>query len=317
MSLTTPVPAANDDRVDLADWIELEAIQSQDGASSFVEFARQIHMGGSTDAMDEDLDEPDRADAGGEESEQVATDAWAEIERRHKACGGDDGFYPFHVRANFIELKDGWKDSVYIFQLLLKEFGLRAGPKGTFPERLFEHVSAQAAKNYLGGAHNNVQSYCFGFPRPDGSNFVIALGRLCREMKAGRVRLDDARIKQEKDSHLDVVVWRPFVDRHSNQIVLFGQCGVGKDWKRGKLTELQPQNFRDKWLDEGFYPEPVRMFLVPRCIEEHEWRTTSIDGGIIFDRCRITELIGAGDDAERKKRREWSVYLVRELQAVA
>ncbi|NOX57134.1 MAG: hypothetical protein GXP27_22415 [Planctomycetes bacterium] len=316
MSLAIPVPAANDDRVELADWIELEAVQSQDGASSFMEFARQIHMTGSTDAMGEEPNELDRLDPGGEQSEQVATDAWAEIERRHKACGGDSGFYPFNVTARSIVLRHDWDNSPYIFQLLLKQFGLRAGPEGTFPERLFEHLSALAAKNYLGGEVNQAQSYCFGFPRPDGTNFVDALRRLCEAMNAGRVRLDDPRIKREKDSHLDVVVWRPFADGHSSQLILFGQCGVGRDWSREKLTELQPRNFRDKWLVEGFYPEPVRMFFVPRCIEDRDWRTAAIDGGIIFDRCRITALVGNEEDEERDQRRNWTMHVVNRLRAV-
>jgi len=315
MTLTIPVPSVSHDRVELADWIELEAIQSEDGASSFVEFTRQIHMTGSTDAMDGDMDQPDPVDVGGEQSEQVALDAWAEIERRQKACGGDDGSYPFDVTAGSIVLKQGWQESPYVFQLLLTQFGLKAGPIGTFPERLFEHLAALAASNYLGGNSNGARFYCFGFPRPDGTGFVTALNALCQQMHVGRVRLDDPKIKLEKDSHLDVVAWRPFRDNQSSQLVLFGQCGVGDNWGREKLVELQPRNFREKWLADGFYPEPVRMFFVPRCVEQRDWRTTSIDGGIIFDRCRITEIVGNPDDEERKARRKWSVHVVRRLRS--
>jgi hypothetical protein len=315
MTLTIPVPAANADRVDLADWIELEALQSAGGASSFVEFARQIHMTGSTDAMDEHLDEPDPADAGGEQSERVALDAWAEIERRSRACGGEGGFYPFRVTANSIVRKEDWEDSPYVFQLLLKQFGHRAGPQGTYPERLFEGLSAVAAKNYLGGDRNHAQFYSFGFPRPDGSGFVTALSDLCRAMNAGRVKLDDPRIKQEKDFHLDVAAWRPFRDSQPSQLVLFGQCGVGEDWDRGKLTELQPLDFRNKWLVEGLYPEPVRMFFLPRCIEQPDWRRASIDGGIVFDRCRITELVGNEGEDGQTARRDWSVHVIERLRS--
>ena len=323
MSLSIRVPSAGAASVELADWVELEAIQSGDGASSFEELARHVHMAGSTEAIQEEPDdeeEPDedvRLDIGGSQSNLVATRAWGEIERRQRACGGDNGCYPFDVTAGSIKLRQDWEDSPYIFQLLLKQFGLKSGPAGTFPERHFERLSAHAAGMYLGGKSNGARICCFGFPRSDRTGFFKALDKLCNEMGAGQVQSDAPKIQDQKDSHLDVVAWRPFVDGQSSQLILFGQCAVGEDWDKSKLTELDPRNFREKWMADGFYPEPVRAFFVPLCIEEENWRLTSIDGGIIFDRCRITELVGKMPDAEQAARREWTRHVASKLREVA
>ena len=327
MSLSIRVPSAVADSVDIADWVELEAIQSGDGASSFEELARHIHMSGTTDAMDEVADEDDeeadedaRLDIGGSQSQLVATRTWSEIERRQRACGGDVGCYPFEVTAGSILLKQNWEDSAYVFQLLLKQFGLNAGPENTFPERLFERLSGHAAWAYLGGEANSAEVFYFGSPRAEGTGFVSALVQLCRKIGAGQVRTDAPSIQDQKDSHLDVVAWRPFVDGQTSQLILFGQCAVGSDWDKIKLTkliELQPRNFREKWLTDGFDPDPVRAFFVPRCIEEDAWRNTAIDGGILFDRCRITELVGKMTDPELVARREWTLHVASRLQEVA
>lgn len=314
MSLSIPVPAAEDDTVEHADWVELEAIQSEDGACSLVELIRQIHRGGSTDAVPDLGDYNDAADRGGNLSEQVALDAWAEIESRLRACGGEDGQYPFEVTAGSIVLRERWEDSPYVFQLLLTRFGHRAGPRGTYPERIFEVLSAIAGRGYLGGDANRAESYVFGFPRPDGTGFVEALTKLCGLLNAGQVKLDDPQIENEKDSHLDVVVWRPFHDRFPSQLIMFGQCAVGENWQRSKLTELHPRNFRDKWLAEGFYPDPIRMFFVPRCVEERQRRMSAIEGGILFERCRITELVGNSQHSRQDRMRKWTCQIADKLR---
>ena len=305
-----PVPPAQTDCVDHADWIELEAIFSKDGTSSLQTLASQLRISGTTDALTFDEDDPH--DAGGEQSYQVAADAWEEIERRYSYCGEDDGAYPFEVTQSSITLKDGWRSSVYVFQSLLSEFGNDAGVKSK-PERLFEQISARAAHAYFGG--NTVCRYrCFGSPRQDGSNFVDALSALCSELREGSVRLSDPHIKNQKDGKLDVVVWRPFRDKRRSQLIGFGQFATGKKLDDQKLSELDPLSFRESWMDsDGLYPPPVRMFFAPHCIYQSHWRRTSINAGIVFDRCRISELTHPLESDLAAASKEWSSSVIQKL----
>ncbi len=296
MTAQLEIPPASADPILHADYIEFHALFSNDKSSSFQEYARDIRISGTTDALtDVDFDE-DPGDHGGEQSSGVAELTWDEIERRERSCGGEEGYYPFDVSSTRISLRDQWQSSPYIFQLLLERYGYQASTQPMNGARLFERVCSLAARGYLGGQNKRAKSYTFGFPRPTGSNFRNALEKLCREMGEGRVNERAPQIGNQKDSHLDIVAWLPFCDRKSAQLVAFGQCATGANWGKGKLTELVPQNFGRKWLREPFLVDPIRMFFIPRSIEDSAWRNSAIDGGIIFDRCRISWCAGIPDD---------------------
>lgn len=314
MSFVVELPAAQADSVEHADWIEIDAIQSADESSSYEEFASQIHISGTTDTMETDDDDEDvDDDGGGELSYKVADRVWAEIERRVQACGGGNAFYPFEVTGGGITLKSEWESSGYVFQLLLSAFGKDAGPPQTFGERIFERLSSHAGQAYLGGPQNNARSFRFGFPRPDRTGFRTALANLCGELRAGSVKAEAALIDQQQDSHLDVVVWRHFDDLKESQLIGFGQCATGKNWDT-KLSELQPGNFANEWLLERFYPEPVRMFFVPKCIELRQWNHVTVHAGLVFDRCRISHLAGELQGELHQECTEWSLAVIEKVR---
>ena len=312
MNGITELPSAQADPVEHADWVEVDAIRSRDGSSSYETFASQIHISGTTETMvvdNEDVDD----DGGGELSQLVADSAWAEIGRRFRACGGDGGSYPFDVTSGGITLKDEWQSSAYIFQLLLTKLGKDAGPPETYGERIFEHLSSHAGRLYFGGPTNSASCFRFGFPRPDRTGFLTALTALCKELRAGSVNREAALINQQQDSHLDVVVWRSFADRRESQLIGFGQCATGMYWQ-DKLTELQPDNFANEWLSKRFYPEPVRMFFLPQCIESKRWNHVTLQAGLLFDRCRISNLTGQLVGELSQECEGWSAAAVARLQ---
>ena len=313
MSLDFELPAAVSDSVKHADWIELDAITSADGSSSYEEFATQIHISGSTDVMIPD-DEMEDEDGAGNLRFEVADRTWAEIERRQRWCGRDNGFYPFDVTPGSVSLKNSPETSSYVFQLLLSAFGKDAGPSGTFGERVFEHLSSSAGRSYLGGEDNNARQFRFGSPRQDRTGFKTALHNLCRELKCGRVKQDAALMSNQKDSHLDIVVWRPLLDEREGQVIGFGQCATGKNWDK-KFEELQPGNFADEWLEDRFYPDPFRMFFIPHCVEDEHWRHVTIHAGLVFDRCRTTQLAGTLDGDLLDECRRWSSYAIKQMRA--
>ena len=316
MNDITALPSAQADPVEHADWVEVDAIRSPDGSSSYETFASQIHISGTTETMvvdNEDTDVED--DGGGELSQPVADSAWAEIERRFRACGGNGGSYPFDVTSGGITLKDGWRSSAYIFQLLLTKLGKNAGLPATYGERIFEHLSSHAGRLYFGGLTNSASFFRFGFPRPDRTGFLTALTDLCKELRAGSVNKEAALVNKQQDSHLDVVVWRSFADQRESQLIGFGQCATGMNWQ-DKLAELQPVNFANEWLSERLYPEPVRMFFLPQCIESKRWNHVTLHAGLLFDRCRISSLTGQLVGKLSQECEGWSAAAVARLQIV-
>ena len=134
-------------------------------------------------------------------------------------------------------------------------------------------------------------------------------------MKSGTVNEAAPGIENEKDSHLDVVAWRPFPDGKSSQLIAFGQCATGKNWKREKLYEMRPESFREKWMSTGWFPSPVRALFVPHTVTENDWHSVMVDGGLIFDRCRIAGLVTDLPDELRGRCAAWVTDVVGEMNA--
>ena len=308
------VPAASEGRTVHADWLELRAIEADDGNSSIQDLIQAIRRTGTIEAIAEDDEDGDPQDSRSERIQAVAEDAFSEIEDRHASCGGHRGTYPFRLRPQYIELRvEKPRDSLYLFLLLLSQFGKDAGPKGADASRLFELVSMDAAAAYFGGSQSGVESYHFGAPRRSTPRkFVDALDEMCRRMGEGKgCRADRHNLSDQKDAKLDLTVWRPFRDDHPGKLIGFGQCATGGDWK-DKLTDLHPEAFCGMWMLDTPVVNPVRLFFIPFRVERRQWMDFARRGGIIFDRCRIA---GYARQVNRDLMREcavWSSYVLKE-----
>ncbi len=180
------------------------------------------------------------------------------------------------------------KASTYIFQLLLSNFGVEAGKISRVrPERDFEDISLDAARSYFG--HNTRDgSYLFGFPRrTDEKAFSAAVDKLSVLLGEGGGAKSVGPARDQKDAYLDLVVWHGFADRRPGQVIAFGQCAAGQNWRR-KVTELPSgEVWCRAWMFDPPAVPPIRMLFVPHRLTEEEWKTRSILGGVIFERCRI------------------------------
>lgn len=305
-------PPASAPKEELADWLELRALTDSDLSSSLQDLVREIRRNGSMDAFE------NSSDKGSADTERVAEDAFGELENRLRACG--TAAYPFDVSRHSIVLRKDYDRSPYIFQLLLTKFGLVSAKGLPSPEKTFEEIATVAARRYF-GPDGEVLGFAFGFPRRyEAKNFQQALDHLCGQLGEGggaKIPTEDPaglalakRLADQKDGKVDIVAWRPFPDRRVGKLIGFGQCATGAtDW-RGKLSELQPQTFEKLWLREGLSCIPVRMFFVPRRVEEHDWRDVSVQAGILFDRCRITHHCGALNDELAAECAAWSKEII-------
>lgn len=287
MNLELKDPIASDVTREHADWLELEALRADDRNSSYQDLVAAFRRAGTIDAI-EDRSVPDR---GSEISQQLADAAFSELSNRGEYCGDS---YPFALTEQSLQLVDpAQESSPYTFMLLLKYFGVDAGPSGLRGSSLFEELSTVAAKNYLGGDAAGAMSFHFGFPRrlaPRG--FRPALDQLCRAIQEGGGAKDSPAAATQKDAKLDLVAWKPFPDGRIGRVIAFGQCAAGDNYD-SKASELSPRQFYQRWMQIPLRTEPLVFFFVPRCIDDDELDHVSALGStVFFDRCRIAAFVG-------------------------
>jgi hypothetical protein len=286
-----PVPAASDPTESLADWMELEALRSRDKSSSVASLVKIIRRTGSTDAF-----ASAHGDSGSELSQSIAQDAFAEIDNRQKACGKER--YPFEVQKGLLKVRPNPELFPYSLLLLMSVNKPTSGHEGT--SALFEHVCTNATLGYLGGPANGVTSVRFGAPRKTPlAKLSQAIDDLCVSIGEGDGCRKPQLARHTGDDGLDIVAWRSFPDSKMGKLIAFGQCAAGgSDWE-SKLAEMDASAFVKKWLRTPLVVNPVRMFFVPRRISPTDWENAGIDGGILFDRCRIAACFQSSPAIEK------------------
>jgi hypothetical protein len=283
-------PVASDPTERVADWLEIEALRSPEKNISLESLIQVIRRAGSVDAIADPSNDQglDSRDTGSVLSQSVAQDSFVEIENRKVACG--DSRYPFVIEQGLLRLKSDSTNSAYVLLLLMSATAPTAGHNGTAV--LFERLCQEAALGYLGGTTNGANALRFGAPRRRPvAKLSQALDDLCAKLiEGGGCKYPD-KARHTGDEGLDVVAWRSFPDSKIGKLIAFGQCAGGEGNWPEKLAELDARRFTQKWFREVFVVDPVRLFFVPRRIPRIEWEHAGIDGGILFDRCRIVACL--------------------------
>ena len=279
-------PVVASDPVELhADWIELQALQSSTKQVSLESFIRVIRRGGSTEAVS-----GSRGDVGSETSQRIGQDAFAEIERRARDCG--EKGYPFEIEPGLVRSRRSWPASAYGLLLFLSGTEPTTGHNGTAV--LFERLCREAALHFLGGPRNNAVAFRFGSPRKKPfAKLSQAIDELCKQVVEGGGCKSPEKAEHNGDDGLDIVAWRKFPDFREGKLIAFGQCAGGEGNWESKLSELDGRKFAQKWFRQIFVVDPIRLFFLPRCVPREDWENAGIDGGILFDRCRIVACLPA------------------------
>ena len=298
-----------------ADFLELCTLRSEKRSVSAQEYIRDLRIGNATEALADDEDE-DAEIEGDEEAEDLAKNAFDEIDERLRNFGSSAGHYPFEVATNTVSLRTGGDKSLYTFLALLSWFGKDAGPSGTDGEKIFEDVCARAAEVYFGGTNGRVFSVVFGFPRrvlPKG--FASALDALCLSIgEGGSHRKGRPKLPDQKDGKLDIVTWVEFQDRRQGKLISFGQCATGQNWEE-KISELPTTDrWCGHWMADTPTVLPVRSFFVPHRIDRDSWSHSCTFGGILYDRCRIASLASTADAKLGGQWAAWSAHVLREIR---
>lgn len=281
---------------ELADWLELTAIQAADGNASAGDLEREFKR------------------LGHGESHGLLGKVLIEVERRAKAAGSDA--YPFYRRDSSIELKQpAGCYPAYVFCLALsyrKWTNRRDAPEN--PWLLFEELAQYSAKNYIGG-----EAMLFGTSSRRGAasakRFQSSVNELARRLGEGE-GFRSQRTFSAKDSKLDLVAWKAFPDSRPSRLILFGQCAAGASWA-DKLSELSPDAFWDQWMNRGKVSAPLQSVFIPHRIhDDGVWEHHARRARLLFDRCRVVAFAhhetACGEFADRLLtccRTEWSLLL--------
>ena len=273
---------------ELADWAEAECLRS--GSMSVTELSRTLLR----------EHEPDHSDGVEEENpfENDLAEGLHEIADRGTRSGSG---HPFSIDASGYVLRyDGsealaHKNLAYCFMLFATRLNMQsdrthADEDGT---ALLEHLSSVVARDYWG---SRAESYVFGTAAGSGG-FAARIDDLCEKTgEGGGFRNVGGGQITSQDGKLDVVVWKPFSDRRRGQAMGFGQCKSGTLWE-DNLLDLWPDKFYDRWIDMPHPPfDPTRLFFVAESIDRSRWYPNVLDGGLVFDRCRMVDYLPSPTD---------------------
>lgn len=254
----------------IADWFELHLLASEFRIASIHELQRMWDVRRNAEGFNPEgkKDNP----TGNDGDEQFAETVLIEIRERIEYL---DGAYPFefNVSGNSLQLKNDIDvgHNVYLFCLLLSnaksaeifELDKFNYELTNFVRDLFQACSAWAAAGAISGS-----SCSFGFPRPDGSNFLDKLRETYALVGEGTVRevpLPGVS-PSPKDEGIDIIAWGSRPDHAPGRQYLLGQVATGNNWPNKSVVEyIKP--FHENWFSDIPSSVPTHAMFVPYCVE--------------------------------------------------
>ena len=274
------LPTPSSDVHELADFVELLAWIK--GTTSIREVSAYLGQNDDHEPNEGVEDSQDRI-------ADTLDEVMHEIEARSDACRGA---YPFFenqagtvLRADCAKL-NAPKGRVYSYLLLSTRMNMDKnrlfdGIDGT---HLLEQLAECVLRSYLGpGACSLV------FGTSQHLRFADKVNNLCRVLAEGVAYRRTGPVRRSGDGKLDVVAWKPFSDALPGKLILFAQCKTGTSW-RHDVTQLRPDAFWSKWIEEPYGVAPVRAFVVSEAESRGRFPETVLDAGLLFDRCRIVDF---------------------------
>lgn len=262
----------------LADWAELWCL-AEAGRASRAELARVLQ---------------DSLDGGG----PSVDDVWMELGRRESLLAYR---YPFEVSGAALSLTNWRREHLSYVALSLmasaSTFYFARPAEWNTHARLFEHLSALALEGYIQG-----RAVRIGWPRQgdvpvDFQDMILMLRDVLNEAGPGPSAFE--LMPNAKDGGVDVVAWKPFADSRAGQLIMLGQCAVGRGWAT-KLSDFSERIWNR--LLEPAVP-PVRAFLTPFTgPDAGRWDGVCLEGGVVFDRLRLVEMVRRNPEGDLRRR---------------
>ena len=285
--LSTPEPDAQP-RIQ-ADWLELAAFFSRNGAALLTELVDQ-----------QDLDRDQEPDDFGDldvQFEDVTSQILAEVDRRHRDLGEA---YPFKLSEDgrALCLADPWNvgQAIYLFCLVLSHTPQsELVPRKSAPledqlreaRDLFQVCSTLAAAGFTRGP-----AFSVGWPRVDDSHFLGKLQQVWAVYGDGIPH--DAPLPgtppRHKDEEIDVISFWPERDRLPGHGYLAGQVASGNDWRTKSI--LPALNRFKLWFKVQPAAAAHPAIFIPFPIPDDSMSRDTLYYGYVAHRSRLPQLAG-------------------------
>jgi hypothetical protein len=198
-----------------------------------------------------------------------------ELERRYHLYGDST---PFAINGDRIGPVVKWEKTPELLMCLIfslngvrKKKGIDDGTK------LFERISNEAVKLYLGG-----EAEVIGFPNENKLIKQIAAIAEKTSESIGHRKPNP----KDKDKGVDIIAWKTHGDNRPNQIVLLLQCGAGIHVSNKKPISIQAWHEFMHWS-----ATPIQGIMIPRIVSSEELTELRDDYNLIFDRVRICKAV--------------------------
>ena len=298
------ITPGDDDVVDYADWVEACTLFKTDSIVSQEDLSREIHRFGF---------------ASERRARTLASAAFDEIADRVRAVGhlpSSLSRYPFILSrgGDVVELRQRPKGTsnyglAYLFLLVVTRANMHAKNRvldSVDPTAVFERLCADVLFNFWGGRVPQTGKYIIGTARVSKGvrRFPSNIDELCRQLGDGAGWKPTATSPGAGDGGVDVAVWTRFRDGRAGGLVGFAQCKTGSHW-RDHLSKHPPRSFSTRYFSQPLINDPIKIYMVPCRISEQRWRDHTSEGGLLFDRCRISEFASKFDPTVVADCRTW------------
>lgn len=251
-----------------ADWFEFHVLYSEYGFGLLSDLKRSWDKRKNTEATAPDgepliLSDPDEA---------FQDEVVEQFRQRIRFLGPD---YPFQFNDTGEELlikTDLSKGStLYLFCLFLSHS--KSSEVFELDKYSYELTNAvrdlfQACCTWAAAGVSNGCSISFGFPRPDGTNFIDKLKQTYALFGEGDVR--DVPKKgvstNPKDAGIDIVAWTPRADQGAGTFYMLGQVASGHNWAGKSVMEYIKPLHKD-WFSDAPSSTTTPAMFTPFCVD--------------------------------------------------
>ena len=269
-----------------ADFLELKALLSESGQCLTQDIVNALELAAEEDSPDVDDEIRNR--------EEVASGAVARLSSRKRVLAGS---YPFDIDADGSVIRFTGKDhlghTAYLVSLVLSN--LRTiSPLLDEPDlhptqgevyrlrRHFQYLATAAIAAEVGGP-----AWSFGFPRPDGSGFLMKLSEIWTSLGDGKVEADPSAPSRPKDDQIDVLAWREQRDGLPGFLLIAAQVATGRDWKSKPIRDHVTSVFPKRWFNPAPVTSMVTYHVIPFARPDEDFRDDVLVLGNVLHRVRV------------------------------
>lgn len=142
------------------------------------------------------------------------------------------------------------------------------------------------------------QAWSFGFPRPDGSDFLPRLGEVWQELRDGLVEVQPGAPERPKDDQVDVFAARIHSDRLPGFLLAAAQVATGANaWTKSLKGHLDA--FRSRWFRTRPATDFIPYMIVPFAVSEEKFVDRVRTAGNVLHRLRVPRRVAEAEQLVR------------------